>query len=513
MKTFSDLKIKVKLALVFGVIVIVYVASFFLIVTSLKTVFRGTTNIYSKGLVGVENLIESDRDAYQANIAFAIAFLKLSNNDTDGIKDKLAEVTENLAQVKERFGKFEEVFVSSVGEKTAEFTVFSENYSTLVSTAAEISRLLLVSDAAGALPLYTGPFTASFDALRDAIDILTGVMLKDIETNYVESEKEYHSILLMLNACLVIIIVVSVFFSIMLTNIISGSVSRTVEYAGKLGNGDMTVRLDKKYMNQLDEFGALYRSLDGMREKVGEVLAGANEVSRTVKQGSVELSSSAQALAQGASEQASIAEQVSSAMEEMRAGIRQSADNAGETDRIAAKSSSDAAKSGEAVMSTFAIVDQIAEKIAVISDIAQQTNLLALNAAIEAARAGEYGKGFAVVAAEVRKLSERSKLAASEIGGLSRSTAEASAEVTDMLTRLVPDIRKTAELVQEISASSAEQKTGVEQTASALLQLDSVIQQNASVSEELASTAEALTSQAEQLSEMLAYFTVDGASA
>lgn len=485
-----------------------YVASFALIATSLKTIYAGTTNIYTKGLVGVENLIEADRDAYQANLAFATAFIKLAKADGVGIEGELAAVTENIAQVSERFGKFETVYLASVGEKNADFSVFEENYSKLVAVAGDISRLLSTGDVAGAMPLYAGTFTESFNALRGAMDNLTGIMLGESEKNYGQSGKEYKSIVFMLNICLVVIVIVSIFFSLLLTNAVSGSITRAMDLASKLGAGNMTARIDEKHLGQLDEFGSLFRSLDAMREKVGEVIAGANQISKIVKQGSVELSSSAQALAQGASEQASIAEEVSSAMEEMRAGIRQSADNAGATDKIASKSSADAARSGEAVVSAFAIVDQIAEKIAVIGEIAQQTNLLALNAAIEAARAGEYGKGFAVVAAEVRKLSERSKLAASEIGELSRSTAMASAEVTDMLARLVPDIRKTAELVQEISATSVEQKTGIDQTASAIEQLDSVVQQNASVSEELASTAESLSAQAEQLAQMLAYFTV-----
>jgi methyl-accepting chemotaxis protein len=193
-------------------------------------------------------------------------------------------------------------------------------------------------------------------------------------------------------------------------------------------------------------------------------------------------------------------------MEEMSSNIRQNADNAIQTEKIAVKSSADAEDGGKAVMQTVTAMKAIAGKINIIEEIARQTNLLALNAAIEAARAGEHGKGFAVVASEVRKLAERSQRAAAEIGELSSSSVEVAEKAGEMLSRMVPDIQKTAGLVQEISASCREQDTGAEQINKAMQQLDQVIQQNASASEEMASTSEELSSQAEQLQAAIAFF-------
>lgn len=217
--------------------------------------------------------------------------------------------------------------------------------------------------------------------------------------------------------------------------------------------------------------------------------------SNNVSAGTEQISSSSEELSQGANEQAASVEEISSAIEEMTATIRQNADNASQTERIAAKSSIDAKESGDAVKQTVKAMKDIAEKISIIQEIARQTNLLSLNASIEAARAGEHGRGFAVVASEVQKLAERSQIAAAEIGELSGSSVEIAEKAGDMLTKLVPDIQKTAELVAEINAASGEQANGAQQINTAIQQLNSVVQQNASSAEQLAATSEELAAQ------------------
>ncbi len=182
-------------------------------------------------------------------------------------------------------------------------------------------------------------------------------------------------------------------------------------------------------------------------------------------------------------------------MEEMAGNIKQNAESAGQTEKIARQSADDAKRSGEAVGKAVSAMQTIAEKILIVQEIARQTDLLALNAAVEAARAGEHGKGFAVVASEVRKLAERSQHAAQEISGLSGETVKAAQAAGEMLTRLVPDIQRTAELVADISVASREQNVGASQINQAIQQLDKVTQQNTSAAEELSSTAEELASQ------------------
>ena len=206
---------------------------------------------------------------------------------------------------------------------------------------------------------------------------------------------------------------------------------------------------------------------------------------------------------------ASKLEESTSAVEEMTGSINQNAQNAKTTNDISTSANRMAEEGGQAVNQTVEAMKEIATKISVVEDIAYQTNLLALNAAIEAARAGEHGKGFAVVASEVRKLAERSQLAAQEIGRITTDSVKISEKAGDLLKEMVPQIRKTAELIQEIAAASSEQDTGIGQINNAMVQLDQVTQQNAAGSEELASASEEMSAQAQQLMQMMDFFRVD----
>lgn len=301
-------------------------------------------------------------------------------------------------------------------------------------------------------------------------------------------------------------VILAVLAAFLITRAISKPLLQAVETSNRLAEGDLTVVID---VSRKDETGQLLQAMKNMVEKLQEVVSDVQGAADNVASGAQEMSSTAQQMSQGATEQAASAEEISSSMEQMSSNIRQNTDSAVQTEKIAIKSSSDAKNGGKAVMETVSAMKQIATKISIIEEIARQTNLLALNAAIEAARAGEHGKGFAVVASEVRKLAERSQSAAGEISQLSATSVAIAEQAGDMLDKMLPDIQKTAELVQEISASSREQDTGAEQINKAIQQLDQVIQQNAGASEEMASTTEELSSQAEQLKATIAFFKLD----
>jgi len=273
-----------------------------------------------------------------------------------------------------------------------------------------------------------------------------------------------------------------------------------------LAKGDLTKKITGDY---LGGFNDLKAAINTVNENLTDFAVNVQGAANQVATGSEQLSSTADQMAQSASEQASSVEEVSSSMEEMNSAVTQNADNAKETASIAEKASKDAVEGGEAVVKTVDAMKSIAEKIGIIEDIARQTNMLALNAAIEAARAGEHGKGFAVVADEVRNLAARSGDAAGEISELSGNSVEIAERAGKLIESIIPQIRKTSELVQEINASSSEQASGIEQVTGAIEQLDKVIQQNSTGTEEMASTSEELSSQAIQIKDVAEFFKVD----
>jgi len=287
---------------------------------------------------------------------------------------------------------------------------------------------------------------------------------------------------------------------------ISRALNSALGLAKAVAEGDLSATAEAK---SNDEIKDLIDALNEMAAKLREVVGEVSAATRNVASGSQEMSATAEQLSQGSTEQASSTEEASASMEEMAATIKQSADNASQTEKIARQSAADAIASGQAVDGAVLAMQTIAEKIMVVQEIARQTDLLALNAAVEAARAGEHGRGFAVVASEVRKLAERSQAAAAEISTLSGQTVKAAQSAGEMLSKLVPDIQRTAELVEEISAASREQNAGAAQINTAIQQLDKVTQQNTSAAEEMSATSEELASQAEQLQAAISYFRVD----
>ncbi|MBF0589749.1 MAG: HAMP domain-containing protein [Magnetococcales bacterium] len=348
-------------------------------------------------------------------------------------------------------------------------------------------------------------FDSSFEGfIQDADNAETAIHEAIEHGMQVAIDDREHAQTFIMAISLLVLVLAAVIATIITRNI-TGPLNNCKHMFSQLADGDLSISCS---MDRHDEIGELFGALSTMTAKLRSVMEQVNHAAGAVSNGAQSLSSSSTIIADSASAQAASVEETSAAMEEMSANIQNNTDNAAQTDALSSKAAKDAASTGESVNHAVSSMKEIADKISVVEDIARQTNLLALNAAIEAARAGEHGKGFAVVASEVRKLAERSQTAAGEITQLSGSSVEVAQKAGDSLTALVPDIQRTAELVQEISAASSEQNSGSGQINSALQQLDQTIQQNAGASEEMAATADDLLSEASRLQESISFFRV-----
>jgi methyl-accepting chemotaxis protein len=404
--------------------------------------------------------------------------------------------------------RFEAKIATDEGRRL--YAEYRKAFADYAAVAEQVMRLAEAGEADKALALMNEGSTAqAVKGLQDSVDKLVetkeGLARKTAEGDAAAGRGATLLMALFIGLGALLSLVIA----ILLTRSITAPINRVVVFTKAMAKGDLTLVVHDDMLRRGDEMGELAHAFREMQESLRSIVGGIMTASGQVSTGSVEISTTAQEMSQGATEQASSGEEISSSIEEMAATVHQNTDNAMATEALAVKTAKDAEEGGRAVEESVVAMNLIAGKIGIIEEIARQTNLLALNAAIEAARAGEAGKGFAVVASEVRKLAERSQNASGEITKLSKESVETARRAGEIIQVIVPDIRKTASLVQEIAAASKEQGMGIEQINKAMMQLDTVVQQNASASEELASMSEELSGQSEQLGAAIAFFRIE----
>ena len=481
------------------------------------------------GMVGISNAgkINELADRMYTREVLGVSYIKEANVDLIYIARArgnalLATTQEQRAKAIEDMNKSIELLKSNMEKARPLITTdkgkqlldsFARTWDAYLRDQAQLMPLLNASK----LDNHDPALTAAMASIREKANALDDTMteLAQLKETIAKQASDDTATLYEQSRSLMIgTIVAALALGAVLGFVISRGVSKPLQQAldaaNRLADGDLTVRVESK---NKDEVGQLLRAIQNMIDKLSNVVGEVNSGAEALAGAAEEVSATAQSLSQASSEQAAGVEETSASIEQMTASITQNTENARVTDGMAQQAANQASDSGEAVKATVSAMKQIAQKIGIIDDIAYQTNLLALNAAIEAARAGEHGKGFAVVAAEVRKLAERSQVAAQEISTVAGSSVELAERAGALLDAMVPNIRKTSELVQEITAASEEQSSGVGQINVAVGQLSQTTQQNASSSEELAATAEEMSGQSEQLRQAMTFFRLAGAGA
>lgn len=533
----KNLSIRIKIMLGFSVVVIILLLLGIFSVVQLNSVNKVTQDITKHWIPSLNHASAIDKSFTLFRVKeyrYMLAFSK-----EDAVK-MIKEMNDLKAQINSDIADYKTLIVTEDGKK--EFASFEQEYANYLVENTKLVDLEENGKTEEAKAVLSGKSLDYYYSVANKLKKLVNLSISGSDAASSNVVETYNNSLLMIFIIIGISVVISIIVALYIASIISNGIKKLQNAAQKFEIGDMNVDLDIDSRDEIGKLAEAFRNLAGTMGKisqnakliskgdlsvvitkrsendellgsladmvshlndiVGQIVESANNVAIS----SSELNTTATQLSQGSNEQASAAEEVSSSIEQMTTSIQQNSDNATQTEKIAIVSSQRIEEVNQASLRSLEAIRQIVEKIKIINNIAEKTDILAINAAIEAARAGEHGKGFAVVAAEVRKLAEISQKAAVEINQFSAGSLKITEDSSKLMSEMIPDIKKTAQLVQEISASSLEQSAGAKQISKAIEQLSEVTQQNSSAAEEMSSNSEELASQAEVLKDAISFF-------
>lgn len=483
----------------FALVTLTFVTLLIFVAYAFHTEHSTTKLILTNFIPGTSTLYSSDRDLQQALVAERT--LIATDAGSEKIESLLADHAENKQQARDRVDKFFSLMSDDkLSELMANYTGLRDTWE---ASTDQVIALVKQGDQAAALQLSTGKAAEDFEAMRNQLDLMQDRLEQILTAKHESAVANFNSTSLTMVITAAIGVALAVVLSVALFRSITTPLQTVSMAVRQLAEGDLSFRNQD---TRKDEFGELLNAMNESMERLSQTVTDILQTSDALSSASAQVSATTQSLSQSTTEQASSVEQISATLEQISGSVAQNSDNAKITDGIAAKAALQAKEGGETVTRTVDAMRLVAEKVAIIDDIAYQTNLLALNAAIEAGRAGEHGRGFAVVASEVRKLAERSRVAAQEIDALTNSNVQLVERAGQLLDDMVPAITKTSDLVQEISASSIEQSGGLSEVNVAMSQINSATQQNAAAAEELAATAEQTNDQSHHLQQLMSFF-------
>jgi len=501
MKMFKNMKIGARLGLGFGLVLMLLSVLAFIGITRLSGINGDMQVVTDEDVPTMETVTDI---ASRAGMDGRYVRDEILIQDEAKLQQLKEAIKQNREKTTEQYAKLEKQLST---DKERELLKAIEGaravYDKRTNEVIELARQSKGAEATKLL--YSVELQKEEQDYSDKLDELVQEQIKATSQAGDEAEKDYTSARNLMVSLAIAAVLLALGIALWVTRSITKPLGEAVGVANALAEGDLTVSID---VTSTDETGQMLAAMQAMVAKLSQIVGEISGSASNIASASEEVSATAQSMSQATSEQAASVEETSASVEQISASINQNTENSKVTEGIAAKAAKDANEGGQAVSQTVTAMKSIADKIGIIDDIAYQTNLLALNAAIEAARAGEHGKGFAVVAAEVRKLAERSQIAAQEIGEVAKNSVGLAERAGKLLEEMVPNINKTSDLVQEITAASEEQSAGAGQINTAMNQLSQVTQQNASSSEELAATAEEMSASAEQLQALVSFFKV-----